>query len=324
DTGQVGPADAVDDDLATLGELDRVTEPLGVRQQADLDEDALDIELLALATLTGLDGDAGDLRAVTEDLGGLRAEADVDVGQGAELALQDLVGAHLVHELHERDVADDAGQVDRGLDAGVAAPDDGDALALEEGAVAVGAEGDALVAVLLLAGDAHRAPPGAGGEDDGPAGEGRAVREVDLRQAVVTGGEAGRDLAADQVDLVLVDVALEVGRELRALGVRHRDEVLDGHRVEHLAAETLGDETGADALAGGVDRRGGATGSPADDEHLVGLASGDLLGGPGGGVTAGQLIDLAHDLGELHPAGTEVLPVAEDGRHGHDAELVGL
>ena len=40
------------------------------------------------------------------------------------------------------------------------------------------------------------------------------------------------------------------------------------HRVEHLAAEALGDDAGADALAGGVDGGGGAGGAAADDEHV--------------------------------------------------------
>ena len=40
------------------------------------------------------------------------------------------------------------------------------------------------------------------------------------------------------------------------------------HGVEHLAAEALGGDAGADALAGGVDRRGGAGRAAADDEHV--------------------------------------------------------
>ena len=44
-------------------------------------------------------------------------------------------------------------------------------------------------------------------------------------------------------------------------------------RVQHLAAETLGDDTSADALARRVDRRGRATGrATADDQHVVRLA----------------------------------------------------
>jgi hypothetical protein len=110
---------------------------------------------------------AGHLLAVADHLGGEGADDDVDVGQAAQLALQHLVGAQRVVELDQGDVADDAGEVDRGLDAGVAAADHRDALALEQRAVAVGAVGDALVAVLGLAGHVHLAPAGAGGQHDG-------------------------------------------------------------------------------------------------------------------------------------------------------------
>jgi hypothetical protein len=44
--------------------------------------------------------------------------------------------------------------------------------------------------------------------------------------------------------------------------VRHRDEVLDRHGIEHLPAEAFGDDAGADALARGIDRRRRAGGPP--------------------------------------------------------------
>lgn len=161
DPREAGAADTVDDDLAALGQLQRVAEPLGVGQQADLDEDALEVELLPLPPSRGSMA-AGDLATVPDDLGRLGPQTDLDIGQRAQLALQDRVGAHVVHELDERHVTDDAGRVDRGLDTGVAPANDGDALALEERTVAVRAEGDALVAVVLFAGDAHGAPAGTG------------------------------------------------------------------------------------------------------------------------------------------------------------------
>jgi hypothetical protein len=40
--------------------------------------------------------------------------------------------------------------------------------------------------------------------------------------------------------------------------------------VQHLAAEALGDDAGADALARGVDRRRGAGRAAADDQHVEG------------------------------------------------------
>ncbi len=166
----------------------------------------------------------------------------VDVGQAAELALQHLVGPEPVVELDQGDVGDHAGEVDGRLDAGVAAADDGDALALEERAVAVRAVGDALVAVLVLAGHVHRAPAGAGGQHDGAASAAMAplASSTVTRPPLAGGHEAGGPLQVHDVDVVLLDVLLERGGELGALGVGHRDEVLDGHGVEHLAAEALG------------------------------------------------------------------------------------
>ncbi len=68
----------------------------------------------------------------------------VTFGRPAQLALQHLVGAQHRVELDERDVRDDAREVDGRLDTRVAAADDRDALALEQRTVAVRAVGDAL------------------------------------------------------------------------------------------------------------------------------------------------------------------------------------
>jgi hypothetical protein len=70
----------------------------------------------------------------------------VTLGRLPQLGLQHGVGAQLAVEFEQRDMADDAGEVDRRLDAGVAAADHRHALALEQRAVAVRAEADALAA----------------------------------------------------------------------------------------------------------------------------------------------------------------------------------
>src|SRR5690606_20568146 len=105
----------------------------------------------------------------------------------------------------------DAGEVDRRLDAGVATTDDGDALAGEERAVAVRAVRDALVAVLLLAGDVHVAPAGPGGEHHGAGPQRGAVRELDRGQVTRLGSrdEPGRPLQVHDVDVVFANVLLE-------------------------------------------------------------------------------------------------------------------
>ena len=64
------------------------------------------------------------------------------------------------------------------------------------------------------------------------------------------------------------------------------------HGVEHLAAEALGGDAGADALAGGVDRGRGAGGAAADDEHVERVLRVDLLGVALGGAG----VELGDDL----------------------------
>ena len=75
-------------------------------------------------------------------------------GRLRQLVLQHRVRAQLRVELDQGHVGCDACEVDRRLDAGIAAADHRDALALEQRSVAMGAVGHALVAVFLLAGNA--------------------------------------------------------------------------------------------------------------------------------------------------------------------------
>ena len=101
----------------------------------------------------------------------------------------------------------------------------------------------------------------------------------------------------------------------------HRDEVLDGHRVEHLAAEALGDDAGADALAGGVDRGRGAGRAAADHEHVEGLL-GRRSSRPR--APSAPVSSLATICSQRHAALAERLAVQEDGRHGHDLARLDL
>src|SRR3546814_18174584 len=82
-------------------------------------------------------------------------------------------------------MGDEAGEVDRGLDAAVAAADHRDALALVERAVAVRAIGDALVAIFVLARHAELAPARAGRQDPGARLQRRAVPEPALVSATL-------------------------------------------------------------------------------------------------------------------------------------------
>src|SRR5690606_39533341 len=105
---------------------------------------------------------------------------------------------------------DDAVEVDRGLDAGVAAADRRHALALEQRAVAVRAIGHALVAVLVLAGHAHLPPARAGGEHHAAAAHGGATLELDRGDAVRVLAQRPAALQVHDVDVVLAHVRLEL------------------------------------------------------------------------------------------------------------------
>ena len=71
--GHRGLAAVVDHDLAAGRQLDGALEPLGVGQQADLHEDAVEVDRVLVAGGAVLVDEAGDLLAVADDLGGQRA-----------------------------------------------------------------------------------------------------------------------------------------------------------------------------------------------------------------------------------------------------------
>ena len=122
----------------------------------DRDEGAADLDLLLLAGLGVLEADLGDLAVVAGDelhRHVRRQELDVLLAAGA--LLHDLRGAELVAAVHDLQVLGELGDEDRVLHRRVAAADHRDVLALEEGAVADAAGGDAAAAELDLAGDAE-------------------------------------------------------------------------------------------------------------------------------------------------------------------------
>ena len=131
------------------------------------------------------------------------------------------------------------------------------------------------------------------------------------------GHERGGPLPDDDLDAVLTDVSLEVGGHPRSFGMPHTRVVLDADRVVELATEALGDDSGANPLARGVDRRTRPGRAAADDEHLEGLHRVHL----GCGLGVGALVDLAENVGQTHPALPEHVAVEVDRRHRLDAAL---
>src|SRR5690606_35731488 len=143
-------------------------------QQADLDEDAFDVEPMQFTCAAILVRQTGDLAALAVHLGRLSRQDDSHVRQAAELALQDLVRPQTAVELDHRYVRDDAGQINRGLYAGVPAADHRHALALEQRAVAVRAVGNAAATVVAFARDIQLAPARTCGEHDRTAAQRRS------------------------------------------------------------------------------------------------------------------------------------------------------
>ena len=113
---------------------------------------------------------------------------------------------------------------------------------------------------------------------------------------------------------------LELRRQLRALGGGHGDEVLDGVRVQHLAAEALTDQADAQPLAGNVDGGRCTRRALANDQHLVGVLLVQLLRLARGGTS----VQFAHEVLDGGAALAELLAVQVDGRHGQDVVLLDL
>lgn len=134
----------------------------------------------------------------------------------------------------------------------------------------------------------------------------------------VAGDQRLGALHVHDVDVVLLHVLLERGRELRPFGFLHRHEVFDCHRVEHLAAEALGDDARRDALARRVDRRGRAGRAAADDQRIEHRLVFERLGG----ACARAGVELREDFLHAAAALAERCAVQEHRRDGHDLACV--
>src|SRR5690606_39995314 len=88
---------------------------------SDLHEHPRELDLVDLLARAIDIGQAGDALAVAIDRGGAGIGDDPHVVEAAKLGHQDRIGAQLGGELDQGHVLDHAGEVDRSLDAGVAA-----------------------------------------------------------------------------------------------------------------------------------------------------------------------------------------------------------
>ena len=240
-----------------------------------------------------------NLLAVANDFSAERGGYDIYVGQAAEFLLQHSIGAQLRVKFYQCDMRDDAGKVDRGLNARVPAANDRSAFSLIQRTIAMRTICDASVAIFFFARDAHLPPAGAGRQDQRPRLQRGAACQFDFVQTIgASGDEFSGRLQVHNVDVIFTDMLLQLGYELWTFCVLNRNEVFDTHRIKHLAAEAFGDNTRTNALARGVNRCRSASRSATDNQNLKRLLRRDLFGGTGN--CAG--IKLCHDLRQVHAA----------------------
>src|SRR5690606_16427634 len=102
----------IDFDFAACAERQRSLQPVRVRQQADLHEDTLQLDAVLLVARTIAIAQRIDLAIFAVHFRRLRRQDDAHVRQAAQLALQYLIGTQAAVELDQRDMTDDAGQID--------------------------------------------------------------------------------------------------------------------------------------------------------------------------------------------------------------------
>ncbi len=194
-------------------------------------------------------------------------------------------GAELVAAMDQRDLLRDVRQVQRFLDGGVAAADDGDVLALVEKTVAGGAARHAAAHEGLLGRqpEVHRA--GAGRDDQRVAGVLAAVAdqaERPLRQL------RGVDVVEHDLGVKALGVREETRHQVGALdAVVVGGPVVDlGGRHQLAALREAGDQHRLEVGAGGVDGSGVARRAGSEDQdagvfgggHMFPLVRADYMG----------------------------------------------
>ena len=214
------------------------------------------------------------------------------------------------------------GQIDRGFHTGVATAYDGDTLALEQRAIAMRAVGHALVLVLGLTRHVDIAPARAGGEDHALGLQCAAIGQLHADQSArfTSWNDAFSTLQVHDVHRIVAHLRLHGGGKLGAVGLQHRDVVLDRHGVIDLATKALSRHAHAYALARGVDCRRRTGRATADDQHVKGFLGAEL----GGVALAGVAIELADDLFQRHAAGGKQGVVHEHHGHGHHLARIDL
>ena len=312
----VGGAVVIHHDLPKARQFDRAFKELRVRDQTDLDEHALEVDSMCLSVRAILIRQCVDGFAIAMDLGGLRVHDDRDVGQALELGYEYRIRFELIHELDHGHVPYDTREIDRRLNTRVAAADDGDALALEERAIAMRAVSDTPISILGFAGHVDVTPARAGREDHRARAQRATVihNDFDKIAGLGSGDEFLDALQIHDLDVVVAHVRLEVGGKFGSVGFEHGDVVLDAERIVRLTAEALRGDARAQSLTRCVHGSGSTGRAATDDEHVIRRLGVDL-----GALFVGAVaVEFGEDFFEAHAARAEELAVQEHHRHGHD------
>ena len=177
DTGDAGLrrialTTALRNDVA-LVQFELADEQVGIRLVTDGNEDTIQRQVLRRAALHVLDTHAGYAALVAENFFERRIPLDRDLAGlflFEQLVLHDFFAAQLVASMDERNMAGDVGQIQRFLDSGITAADDGNRLVFIEETVAGRAGGNAATGESLFRRQAEILRRSAGGDDQRIAG----------------------------------------------------------------------------------------------------------------------------------------------------------
>ena len=97
----------------------------------------------------------------------------------------------------------------------------------------------------------------------------------------------------------------QLRNQLRPFGFLDGDEIFDADGIHDLTTETLGQDAGADAFAGGVNRGGSTRWATTDDEHIVRCLSADLFSFAGSGTG----VELGENFFDGHTTRTELFAI---------------
>src|SRR5213594_982077 len=210
-----------------------------------------------------------DALRVPDDFGHYGVADDLDLGVRKSPLLQQLGGAEFIAAVYQVHLARVAREVVGFLDRGVAASDDGEALTLEERAVAHRAIRDALSRILSFARDAELDGCATGGEDHRLATVGVASRGVHVEPAARVPADpldrVGHDLGAE-----LLGVLGHLLRQLPALDALEADVVFDEIGIEQLSTRRAAlDRDRLEHAAVRVQRGTQPRRACAHDDHVV-------------------------------------------------------